>query len=656
MQSSLLQACALLLLASSAAAQARPVERVRANDNRARAGIFSSGVLAVRLEARMAMWHPQGDDQPGAAIPVFAEIGRPAQAPGPLIRVPGGTDVIVTVRNLVPNAMLTIHGLHSRPAIGAQFNDSIQLAPGAVRTLRFRLDRPGTYYYWGTTTGVSFASRSGADAQLSGVIVVDEPGERAARDRIFVIGMWADTTGTALTRHRQRQLFVINGRSWPHTDRLIYDKGENVRWRVVNASADPHPMHLHGFYFRISRRGDGRTDSVLTRSELVNTERMLPGSTMSLSWTPDRLGNWLFHCHIPEHMEPRGPLGFALPVSLSQAGNPASHVHTNPATAMGGLVTAIEVRLPEDDTTALLPQPVPPAPARRIRMLLRPNHGTTTTVPFYGVAFDERGVDPDVDRGQHAGPPLVLTKGEPVSIMVVNRMAEPTSVHWHGIELQSFFDGVPGISGVRPSATGIVVAKAGTASGGLGPNTRPQLAPAIAPSDSFEVRITPPRAGTFIYHSHVNETRQQRAGIAGALIVVDKGKWDPTRDIPILISSPSDSAAEELSVLVNGSAAPPVLELRRGLAYRLRLINITTGRPGLRLELKQDSLTMTWRAVAKDGADLPQAARTVRPSRQAMSIGETMDMEFFPTAPGEYRLEVTTSLGALLAVLPIRVL
>jgi FtsP/CotA-like multicopper oxidase with cupredoxin domain len=621
------------LLASSVAAQT-VVERARANDNRAKAGIAIGGALAIRIEARIAQWHPQGDDQPGARIPVFAEIGRPGQVPGPLIRVPAGSNVTVTIRNLVPNATLTVHGLHARPAVEGQYTESVQLPSGTMQTMRFRLDRPGTYYYWGTTTGATFETRTHEDAQLTGVIVVDEAGERTPRDRIMVIGMSADTVPSETNRFPQRELFVINGRSWPHTDRFVYEKGETVRWRVVNASAVSHPMHLHGFYYRVVRRGNGVADTVLARPEMVNTERMPPGGTMSMTWVPNRLGNWLFHCHVPDHIQPRGPLGYRRPQVATQAGS-ASVIHANANTAMGGLVAAIEVKVPEDDTTHLIPPsslPLPPEPARRLRMILQPNAGTTAATPLYGITFDSIGLAAEVDRGQRIGPTLMLNKGELTGITVMNRLLEPTSVHWHGIELESFFDGVPGFSGIRPT-----------------------LAPAIAPNDSFVVRIAAPRAGTFIYHSHVNETRQQRAGLAGALIVVEKGKWDPTKDFPVVLSSPSDSLEETASVLINGSLTPPVLEMRRGIGNRLRLINITTARPGMRLELKQDSTVLSWRTIAKDGFDVPAAARVTRPARIPLSIGETQDVEFFPTRPGDYRIEVRTALGTLLATLPIRV-
>lgn len=617
-----------LAFASNAAAQTPPMERVRPNDNRARAGISMGNVLAVRLEARLAMWHPNGDDQPGAPIPVFAESGRQAQVPGPMIRVQGGTEIILTVRNALPADTITIHGLHTRPAIGAQFNDSIRLAPRATQTLRFRLDRPGTYYYWGTTKGRAFRDRYEEDAQLTGAIVVDEPGERTPRDRIFVIGMWTDTIGSEKSRHMQRELFVINGRSWPHTDRLVYEQGDSVAWRVINASGQPHPMHLHGFYFRVNRRGDGRADTLQATRDLVNTERMMPGTTISMSWRAERLGNWLFHCHTPAHMVARGPMGMPRerPAVLAQAGQ----LHADHTEEMGGLVTGIEIRRREGDTTTTV-APLPPA-TRRVRMFVRQNLGSTPSRPFYGVELDESGNEPPPEAGQHAGPPLVLNRGEAASIMVLNRTPESISMHWHGIELESFYDGVPGFSGIRPN-----------------------LAPEIAPNDSFEVRFTPPRAGTFIYHAHSNEIKQQRAGIAGPIIVVDRGKFDPTRDIPVLVSSPSDSVEEERAVLVNGTLTPLAVTLRPAMAHRLRLINITTGRPGLRFELKEDTTLVTWRQLAKDGAELPAARRVVKPARQAVAIGETMDFEFFPTRAGTYLLEVRTTGGTLLGTLPLRV-
>src|SRR5207237_4646834 len=176
------------------------------------------------------------------------------------------------------------------------FNDSIQLTYGQIQTLRFKLDRPGTYYYWGTTTNAAFGQRTGLDAQLTGAIVVDEAGARAPKDRIVVVSEWADSAASERNRQRIRELFVINGRSWPFTDRLSYERGDTVRWRVINASADLHPMHLHGFYFRVRRRGDGRADTAYARGDLANTETMVPGATMSVQWVADRLGDWLFHC------------------------------------------------------------------------------------------------------------------------------------------------------------------------------------------------------------------------------------------------------------------------------------------------------------------------------------------------------------------------
>jgi FtsP/CotA-like multicopper oxidase with cupredoxin domain len=236
------------------------------------------------------------------------------------------------------------------------------------------------------------------------------------------------------------------------------------------------------------------------------------------------------------------------------------------------------------------------------------------------------------------GPTLDLVRGEPVRITVVNRLPEPTAVHWHGIELESYYDGVPGFSGLGRRTT-----------------------PLIAPGDSFEVRFTPPRAGTFIYHTHADEERQQLAGLAGALVVREPGTTpDPARDIPVLVTEAADSAGRPSVVLVNGRAAPAPLELRAGTTYRLRFIQMAVSRSAVRLELLREREIAAWRPVAKDGAELPAAGRGVSPARTRLGIGETYDVELTPEAPGDLRLELRAGVrwpapSVLLTQLPIRV-
>jgi FtsP/CotA-like multicopper oxidase with cupredoxin domain len=52
------------------------------------------------------------------------------------------------------------------------------------------------------------------------------------------------------------------------------------------------------------------------------------------------------------------------------------------------------------------------------------------------------------------GPTLALTRGEPVEITLVNRLPEGTAIHWHGMELESYYDastaGAAPVSGSRP--------------------------------------------------------------------------------------------------------------------------------------------------------------------------------------------------------------
>ncbi|HYU53251.1 MAG TPA: hypothetical protein VEK37_09920, partial [Gemmatimonadaceae bacterium] len=84
-----------------------------ANDNRVVAGRLARGVFALNLEARDALWYPEeGASQP-IPIAAFAEAGGPPRAPGPMIRVPAGTEMRITVRNVLAVPM-RLWGLQDR--------------------------------------------------------------------------------------------------------------------------------------------------------------------------------------------------------------------------------------------------------------------------------------------------------------------------------------------------------------------------------------------------------------------------------------------------------------------------------------------------------------------------------------------------------------
>ena len=439
-----------------------------------------------------------------------------------------------------------------------------------------------------------------------------------------MIGVWTSVPIQELNEFtRVVTRFAINGRSWPHTERFQFSLGDSVHWRLINASSAPHPMHLHGFYFRVNSRGGEDVDNVSAINaapDLAVTERLAPGRTATIAWSPDRPGNWLFHCHDNMHIRPSQPLN-----EVAAASKPvAMHNHANEL--MGGLVIGVQVSpRPGESVKASDPE------RRKLRLIARADPGGTAKEPSFGFTLEGAGVLSS-NRATMPGPPIVLQRGEPVSITVVNELAEPTAVHWHGIELESYFDGVAGFSGQSA-----------------------RISPLIAPRDSFVARFTPPRAGTFIYHTHVNEVRQQRAGLAGALIVLEPGeRYDPATDIVLLITTPRLDADRE-TVMLNGSTAPAPLELRAGTRYRLRVINIHTYRPSIRVELKRDTTMLTWRAFAKDGATIPPERATERRSAIQMGNGETYDFEFTPAVPGDIKIDLVRATGALLLTQPIHV-
>jgi FtsP/CotA-like multicopper oxidase with cupredoxin domain len=563
--------------------------------------------------------------------------------PGPLVRVPQGAQIRFSVRNSLSSPLTffvpaSVHGDTDRTTA----LDSVLVAPGAVGQLVMQAKSPGNYVYRATTP-VSANRITLLAGGLGGALVVDTAGAPARpNDRVFVIMTTPDSGAVAQLERRvaiggsrpaslavggpngfEGIAFTINGRTWPNTERIPATVGDSLHWRVINLSAESHPMHLHGFYYRVDAF-DGPGAEQFGRpapGQMVVTQLLPPLAAMSMTWSPDRPGNWIFHCHFALHN---------MPHSVSAAANDPR------MRDMAGLVLGVNVaRRPGVHAVS--------APVRRryLRLVATVDSLRTIAVlnpsgryipePSMRFVLEEHGRRVDTKRA--FSPELDLTRGQPVSITIVNHLPEPTSVHWHGIELEdSYMDGVPGVSGE------------GT-----------RLTPAIAPGDSFEARFTPPRPGTFMYHAHVDEPREERAGLEGALIVRD----------PSASLSPDDHVFFFKGSGINGEPNPDTVVFHAGRPARLRFFNLTnwevttffslTARPDSALRLANDTLLVRWRSLAKDGFDLPAAQQRPRPARQLVSIGETYDFEYTPLHKGTLRLELRGRQGQLFVRVPIRV-
>ena len=91
-------------------------------------------------------------------------------------------------------------------------------------------------------------------------------------------------------------------------------------------------------------------------------------------------------------------------------------------------------------------------------------------------------------NGSLPGPTLYFTEGDSAVIHIVNDMKVPSSIHWHGLLIPSYYDGVPYL------------------------NTPP-----IAPGKTFTVRFAVRQSGTYWYHSH--SMFEEQRGLFGAIVI-----------------------------------------------------------------------------------------------------------------------------------------
>jgi len=175
--------------------------------------------------------------------------------------------------------------------------------------------------------------------------------------------------------------------------------------------------------------------------------------------------------------------------------------------------------------------------------------------------------------GTVPGTELRVRRGDPLRIVVSNKLGENATVHWHGIRLPNPMDGVPGLT-----------------------------QPPIRPGESFTYEFTPPDAGTFWYHPHADSLQQLGRGLAGAFIVDEREPVAVDRDLLWFIEdwrlddggrvapgfgNPMEAGMSGRignTITVNGRV-PDRVAVKAGERVRLRIVNAALARiVGLRFE------------------------------------------------------------------------
>ena len=226
-------------------------------------------------------------------------------------------------------------------------------------------------------------------------------------------------------------------------------------------------------------------------------------------------------------------------------------------------------------------------------------------------------------NGQIPGPEIRLKEGERVRIVLKNTLPEPTTIHWHGVDVPNPMDGVPGITQdpIRPGETFVY---------------------------EFEARP----AGTRWYHTHFQEHRQLDLGLYAPLIIepAEEKELAFDREYTLvlddwatgighpLLSTRAGTAGRRGNMggmmgsdvwTINGKQYPKTepLRLRKGDLVRVRFFNHSMEAHPMHLH------GQSFKVLAVNGQGLP--APIVKDSVDVEAHMGSVDIEFIAHNPGD---------------------
>jgi len=214
-------------------------------------------------------------------------------------------------------------------------------------------------------------------------------------------------------------------------------------------------------------------------------------------------------------------------------------------------------------------------------------------------------------NGVCPGPTIEANEGDRVRIILENRLPEPTTMHWHGLEIPIQMDGMPYIS-QKP----------------------------IAPGQSFPYEFTLHQNGTFFYHSH--GAMQEMMGMLGMFVIHPRQAYTPhvDHDFGILLQEwallPNNSVPNTVNMefnwlTINGKAAPATtpLVVRLGNRVRIRMVNL--GMDHHPIHVHGNTFVVTGTEAGRQPESTWGPGNTV-----LIGVAQARDVEFVATNPGDW--------------------
>jgi FtsP/CotA-like multicopper oxidase with cupredoxin domain len=228
--------------------------------------------------------------------------GYNGQSPGPTIECVEGDKVRIFVTNKLPeHTTIHWHGILLPSGMdGVGGLTQKQIPAGKTYVYEFTMKKSGTFMYHPHADEMVQMAMG-----LMGLIVVhpkDPRFMRVDRDFAFLLSAYDIDPGAYTPKVATMldfNLWTFNSRVFPGIDHLAVRRGDRVRIRMGNLTMTSHPIHLHGYDFRVTC-----TDGGWVRPEAQWPEVTIDvpvGAMRALEFVAVEPGDWAFHCHKSHH-------------------------------------------------------------------------------------------------------------------------------------------------------------------------------------------------------------------------------------------------------------------------------------------------------------------------------------------------------------------